>query len=215
VARYTAIADVSETLLTLVRDRLGDHLGTPAERQAAVALATPSVETVEGPVRIGFYLYGVAENGHLRGGDPTAVAGVADAPQRYALDLRYLLTAYPPQNTDDTTQAARSQQELLGQTVHLLHENAVLRGSELTDAPGGGDAGPSLSGDAELRLSVVPEPTETLTNIWNTFPDTPFQPSVAYLVGPVAIDAPEPEPIARRAEEKVDRYVDSDPEASP
>lgn len=218
MARHTAIADTGETLVTLLRDRLGETLGTPAEREVAVALATPSTTTIDSGVRVGLFLYGVSENGHLRAGETGQVDPVDGRRSRYALDLHYLLTVYPPTSENDPTRAARSQHALLGQTMDILHRNAVVRGSELRDSTTGGDAGASLSGDRELRLSVLPESAETVLNIWNTFPDTPYHPSVAYLVGPVAIDAPEPLPSAARVERERRAYhvleTDSSEEAT-
>lgn len=200
MARHLAIADVGVTLVELL-DQYVTNLS-----EGEIALVSPAEdEAKDGTVRLGLYLYRVAEDSELRNRPPRATETGAVEPAPYALTLYYLLTAYPPpvETNDSPTIRAISQHELLGRAMQVFHEHAVLRGPDLKDS--NEDVPPSLSEDSELRLSVEPDTTEQIANIWNTFPDVAYQPSVPYLVGPIRIDASDvvADP---RVREKTDAY---------
>jgi hypothetical protein len=200
MARHLAIADVGRTLI----DLLQAYVTTLNEDE--ISLASPAEsEAKDGTIRIGLYLYDVTENGHSRNDPPVPAEDGTTEPTPHALDLHYLLTAYPPPSNGQITPTARSinQHTLLGRAMQVLHEHAVLRGPDLHDA--NPDVPPSLSEDKELRLTVEPATSETVTNVWNTFPDVPYQPSVTYLVGPVRVTSDKPVG-GRRVEEKTDVY---------
>lgn len=200
MARHPAIADVGATLTKVLQE----YVVNLTETQ--IALVSPAeTETRDGTVRLGLYLYQVTENGELRNRPSRTTEDGTTEPAPYALDLHYLLTAYPPSPDDTNTPSARaeSQHLLLGRAMQVLHEHAVLRGSELRDANQA--VPPSLSEDRELRISVETDATETITNIWNTFPEAPFQPSIPYLVGPVVIEASDTV-VGSRVSRKTDVY---------
>lgn len=187
MARHTAIAEVGETLVGLLRDQLGPLVSNDDE----VALASPESVDAGDEIRLTLYLYRVTENGELRNQrhETPANGHGSVRPAPLALDLYYLLTAHPSVGTGDETDRTRTQHLVLGRAVQVLAENAVLRATDLYPT--------SLAEDRELHLSVYPEPMEEVTSIWNTFPDKPFEPSVAYVVGPVLVDATGDEPVDR------------------
>jgi hypothetical protein len=69
--------------------------------------------------------------------------------------------------------------------MRALRDVAVVRGSALRG-----------SLESELRISRGND-EETLMDVWSTFPETAYLPSVAYSVGPVSLGAGEPEPAGR------------------
>ena len=195
MARHTAIADAGETLVELLRAELEPLIANGDE----VALRSPKEVSNGDDVRLTLYLYRVAENGELRNQRRQAVANAPDRlqPAPLALDLYYLLTAHPSVGSSQETSRTRAQHLILGRAMQILQDNAVLRSTDLFDT--------SLAADRELHLSVYPERLEDVTSIWNTFADKPYEPSVAYIVGPVLIDSTEETPTAR-VEEAGRRY---------
>jgi hypothetical protein len=188
MAGDTVIADVGETLVGLLRGRLW---GSELADESKVALASPAALGADTDVRLSLFLYRVSENEHLRNTDWTEVktaAGTVDPERRrappMALDLYYLLTAYPSEGGSDETTKTRDQHRVLGRAMQVFRDNAVVTGSDLQG---------SLVADDELRLAMEPNPTEEMFNIWNTFEETPYQPSVAYVVGPVLVESREPD----------------------
>lgn len=179
MARHTAIAEVGETLVAILREQLGTLISNDDE----VALDSPEGVDPADEIRLTLYLYRVTENGELRNQNRQTVANHPDRlrPPPLALDLYYLLTAHPTMGTGDESDQTRIQHLVLGRAMQVLQDNAVLRATDLQPT--------SLAADRELHLSVYPEPMEEVTSIWNTFPNKPFEPSVAYVVGPVLVES--------------------------
>ena len=193
MAEYNAIAEVGHTLVDLLEDRMDDLLD-----RGDVALASPDDQGERGnDWRLTLYLYDVAENGHLANADRGDVApdtgAVPDSP--LVLDLQYLLTAHPTTGGNDGTQKTKEQHEVLGRAMQVFQDNAVLGGSDLRD---------SLTGEESLRISIERESLDTVMNVWNTFPDQPYQPSVAYLVTPVTVDSRRQTPVQQVVERTVE-----------
>jgi hypothetical protein len=172
-----AIADVGVSLVELLEDRI-ERLD-----RSDIALTTPGLHGERGnDWRLTLYLYDVSENDHLSGGERPAedpMTGVTpDRP--IFLDLRYLLTAHPATGGTDGTKKTKEQHKLLGRAIQVLRDNAVLQDSELSG---------SLAGEDEVKVSIERESFDAVINIWNTFPDAAYRPSVSYLVSPVAMDS--------------------------
>lgn len=192
---YGAIADVGETLVELLRDGVRDVVGDDA-----VVLASPETVGSGDGSRLTVYLYQVTQNDHARNDSPRGVDGTSDGGDPLVLDLYYLLTAHPPKpgggngppggggppgddESDppgtDWTSRTRTQHRVLGRAMQVLHDNPVLRGSDLV----------GLDSDTELRVSLGSPAPESVSAVWATFPETPFQPSVSYQVSPVEIES--------------------------
>jgi len=203
MASYTAIADVSETLRAMVRDRLAARDDVFSMDGEAVSLVAPDAVDADSETRLSLSLYRVEENAAMKNSelahstnDPT----VSQEPP-LALDLYYLVTAYPG-STGEGTAATVDQQRVLGVAMQTFHDNAVLSGKDLVG---------SLDADLELQISLVNASVDELSGLWSTVPDTAFQPSAVYHVGPVLIDSRQREevvPVTDR-ETTVDRTSDS------
>ena len=197
MAAYTAIADVSETLLALLRDRFAGRDDVFSMDGEAISLVAPDEVDADSETRLSLSLYRIEENAAMKNteahtGDPT----VAREPP-LALDLYYLVTAYPG-GTDGGTAATVDQQRVLGLAMQTFHDNAVLSEDDL---------GGSLDPDLELQISLVNASVDELSGLWSTVPDAAFKPSAVYHVGPVLIDSRQQEeivPVTER-ETTVDR----------
>lgn len=192
MAGYSAIADAGEAIVGMLRDRMDDLVD-----RNEVALASPGSTGTNDDARLTVYLYRVSENAHLinTGRQPVGHDQVRRPP--LALDLYYLLTAHSPGGNSDETAKTREQHAVLGRALQVMREDPVLRGSDLRG---------SLADGSELRISRVSmneQSMDELVSIWNTFGETPFQPSVSYLVSPVIIETTEEEPVQRVVERRL------------
>ncbi|EFM11334.1 conserved hypothetical protein [Paenibacillus curdlanolyticus YK9] len=169
MASDTAIADVGDSLLRLLREGMSDLV-----QPSSIVLLSPA--DVEGQnVSLTLFLYYIAENPHLKNDQPF---NGRDRPP-LALDLYYLLTAYTP--VQDIQQRTLEEQRVLGRAMRLLYDNSLLYGSRLQG---------SLRGtDETLRITMNPLPLTELTSIWHAIPKQHYRPSIGYVVSPVKLDS--------------------------
>lgn len=200
MADHTAIAAVSRTLRTLLRDRMAVN--------SAVTLAPPDIEVagVEG-ARVNLYLFQVLENAHLANQEipGTGHPGAYGRPP-LSLDLRYLMTTHSAIET--TADADLNAQTLLGDAMRVLHffGNRVDALSVTRAAAGTiGDPilDPALGGEYErVKLKLHPGSLEDITKIWSALAEENFRRSAVYEVKVVQIETTEParrpQPVQRR-----------------
>lgn len=171
----TAIRDVGQTLVELLRDNLVDGNGGLQEEQ--IVLLSPA-EAKTGGVRLTLFLYSIAPAAQLRNEMEIPGLGEGDEAVSQPLDLYFMLTVFAPAEGDDPTERSLESQLLLGQAMRVFFDHGTLTGSLLR-----GD----LPRDEELRLTLQPMTVEDLTKIWGVFPDTVLNTSVSYLVTPVRL----------------------------
>ena len=191
---YTAIEDVGRTLVALLRDRMGPDL---IDQDREIALSSPNDAGTGDGSRLTIYLYRVTENGHLKNAQRRDVDVGRERRTPLALDLYYLLTAHPSDGGRDGMERTEEQHRVLGRAMQVLYDNPLIRGSDLKG---------SLSGQPELQVSIDPQDMDEVMSIWSTFDETPFQPSVAYLVTPVLIESTREEEVARVVERRLEEY---------
>jgi len=181
VSSYLAINAVSAALRRLLWTAYaadtGPVRGLVADEQAIV-FDNPT-ETARNPSRrLSLWLYRITENEHMR----NMRVPLESAPDRVRsapmpLDLSYLVTPF--------TGSGESDQLLLGKTMQVLHDNAIVY---LRD---------DLDGVAEeLRILFGRLPIEEVTRIWEALRE-PYRLSVCYDVRVVRIDSTRVEPQAR------------------
>lgn len=177
MASYTAIADVGSTLVALLRDRTGDSIA-----DAEIALGSPADEGAGDDFRLTVYLYDVRENEHLsndraRPGSTGPPAGAA-----LVLDLHYLLTAHPKKKQPDVKRTTKSleQHEVLGRAMQIFADNAIVRRPDVDD---------DLVGEEPLTIATTSTERRDVLDVWGTFPDVPYLPSITFVVSPVVIDS--------------------------
>jgi hypothetical protein len=167
---------MSADMLMRVARALKDRIEAEDEVGAGkVVLGPPPLASakLEGP-RLGLFLYRIEPCADLRSCPrwlpPEKPGDIAVAQAALALDLRFLITAFAPE--DDTGIGA---------------EQLILLGGALRALEFGGPLGGDLLHDQVPRLSIEPLSTEELSRLWSLFPNTLFQTSVAVLVSPVWI----------------------------
>ena len=172
---YSVIADLSASLVDLLRDGLQDMVPTET-----VALLSPA-DVERQDVRLTLFLYSVSPNPNLRSAEMSVVSPKRHQAPPLWVDLRYLLTAHGSRQTADRTERSLEEQRILGRAMRLLFDAPVLSGSLLK----GGLAGSRESFRVVLQALAL----EDQTRIWATLSGAPMKPSAGYLVGPVAIDS--------------------------
>jgi hypothetical protein len=171
---YGTIADVGETLITLLRDNMSDLFPDPV---ASIALLSPA-DVEDQNIRLTLFLYSVLENPHLKNQEMRNLNPTQLAYPPLTLDLYYLLTAYAAtQNTDGTLDEHR----ILGRAMRIFYDNSILSGTILQG---------SLAGTSEeLRITSNAISLDDLTKIWSAFQEVGYRLSVSYLVTPANIDS--------------------------
>jgi hypothetical protein len=199
VSDFRAIEDAGVTMLSLLEDRMGRDPGAPESPErpitdAQIALVSPGevAETTRGnedPIRLSLFLYRVDPSEGLANQPRTQVDATTVRDPPLALDCYYLLTAYPGEGTQDPSTNRHQQHRVLGRAMQVLRDGAVIREGDLSGTL-----------RSPLHVSPVAQSMREVLDVWNTFEDRPFQPSVAYLVSPVEIDP--------AADREVDRVLE-------
>ena len=184
---FRAIAGVSRTLKTLLRDRM--------EETVNVTIAPPDVPVsgVSG-TRLNLYLYQVSENGSLKNQEILGQGhpGAYGHPP-LSLDLHYLITAYSGSET--AADADLQAQLILGDAMRVLHDFPIVtEGLKITNqAPGQVETtilDPSLVGEFErIKITLHPATLEDFSKLWTALPQANFRRSVAYQVSVVQIES--------------------------
>ena len=161
----TAIAEVGEALITLLRD----NMGIP---QATIMLVSPGEIEANDNVRLSLFLYQVRENAYLRNQDMEQIDSTHLRYPPLPLELYYMLTAYPSSGITDRTERTEEEHRILGKAIQILYDNIILTIS-----------------DYELRITLNTMSLDDMTKIWTTFQGKSYRPSACYLVTPVYIDS--------------------------
>jgi hypothetical protein len=140
----------------------------------------------------------------MRNDDPALPEGTSQPDEPLRLDLRYLLTTYPSKGGSDETANTKAQHMVLGRAMQVLQDESILTGSVLEG---------SFGGDESLYVSILPRTREEIVDIWSTFTDEPYQPSVAYLVTPVVVESTRQKPFERVLEFEADMYAAEEADA--
>jgi hypothetical protein len=187
MAGFLAIAGVSATLRSLLRDRM--------EQPVTVTIAPPDV-TVAGVNgrRVNLYLYQLSENGALKNQDIPGRGHPADYGRPpLSLDLHYVVTAYGASETG--VDADLEAQQILGDAMRVLHEFPIVSD---TLHEGDDPAQPrildaSLVGEFErVKITLQPTGLDEFSKIWTALPQANFRRSVAYQVSVVQIESRQP-----------------------
>lgn len=184
---YAVIAETSEVLVELLRDRIERRTNAITVDRSTITLASPNNIEEDDDVRLSLYLYSVGKNDALntRARTYNKEEEIATEPP-LALDLNYLLTAYPAGGNGDLTPETFDQHRLLGLAVQTLHDNGVVDGEEF----GGRQF------DEDVSITLQTETTEEVMDIWfNAVGEKPYHLSVAYTASPILVDS--------RAEEEI------------
>ena len=170
---FNPLGDVGETL----RSILHEGMGTLEVSDEQIALASPE-QFEPDEVGLSVHLYHLREDAHLANErDLGPLSGESARP--LVLQLYYLITAHPPNGETVETGDTISQHQILSKAVRTLHEHSIVSGSRLS-----GDFPP----ETELHITIDADATDHVMDVWGSFQDTPYLPSVSYVVSPVVIE---------------------------
>jgi len=193
---FRALAGISSTLRTLLRDRME----LPAQvtlDNLLVTISTPHAENPPqaGPAtetpRVNLFMYQVSENGALKNQDLRASPGAYGNPP-LSLNAHYLVTAYGATQESNSSFVNESQaQQLLGSAMRVLHDFPIITDSLVTVRS---PLGQTILHDSlrrqfeKIKICLDPLSLEDLTKIWTSL-TIPYRLSAAYSVSVVQIES--------------------------
>jgi hypothetical protein len=171
---YTVIADLGDSLVSLLFTELhaDPQISGLIDSADRISLESPADLENNNSVRMSMYLYRILENPYMKNRFPVEGTGGKQRKAPLTLDLYYLLT--PMVGTP------REQQIVLGKTMQILYDRAILEGPDLSGALG-------MSGD-EVRLVLNPVSLEELTRVWQAL-EIPYRLSVCYIARVMIVDS--------------------------
>lgn len=176
MAAFGVIADVTDTLVGVLDDALSSLFAPPAP-QALVHDLQGTVPT--NPPTLAVFLYEITEDAHSRNRpmrrEPLP-GGVRTSLPPMAINLRYLIVPYAGDR--------QTEQRMVGRTMQVLYENAVLAGPFLR-----GSAAPDglVGSAAQLATTLDPLSLEERTRVWHAV-QQPYRMSLSYQVRVANID---------------------------
>ena len=205
MSTYQAIGGVSETLKTLLEDRM--ELPADAVNLFRVSIGPPRPETQvnvdmpEAP-RANLFLYRALESGNLKNQEiPGHGNASAYGFPPLSLDLHFLVTAYGTREIQGHYNETLAH-FLLGSAMRVLHDFPVIAESLQTVRPPVGTQilHESLRGSFErVKLTFEPVSLEDLAKIYTAL-TLPFRVAAAYNVSVIQIDSQRPRQFPRRVQ---------------
>ncbi|MEB3242336.1 MAG: DUF4255 domain-containing protein [Cyanobacteriota bacterium] len=168
-----SIAGTSDTLVSLLRQRLEDRLG-PGRDGFEVELFRSADFTGSPRNKVSLLLYRVDVDEARRLGRTPAAPPLQPAVEWLGVELSYLLTVWG--NT-----SAIGEHRMLQHCMEILQEFAIVSGPWLS-------AGYSWEPEDALRISLASLNHEDMMRLWDGF-DLPYQLSTSYLVRTVRLGA--------------------------
>jgi len=195
---YRALAGVSATLRTLLRDRMELPPGFTGDR-IPISIGTPTAppeQTTGEPVaegaRLNIFLYQVQEHAQLKNYDlPGQGAPLAYGKPPLSLHLNLMLTAYGSEVEEENGLNETVAQYVLGSAMRVLHDYPTITAQmqTLREPIGQPILHESLhNADETIKLSLDPISLEDLTKVWTAL-TIPYRLSVAYAVSVVQIES--------------------------
>jgi len=192
MAKYNAIAQVSNALIELLQTAMTGREDVISLDRNEIVLSSPDNVGSNADTRLSLYLYNIERSKHQEAATITE-SNTRQAPS-LALNLHYLLTAYPTTSGANETTNMQDQHNAPGLAMQVLHDNSVLTDEHLDK---------SFETDTHMTISMNADSEGSVSRIWNSFQNVPRYPSVTYEVGPVRIDSRREEPVHRVREKTV------------
>ena len=171
---YGVIAALGDSLVSVLFSELNldPQISGLIDSEDRISLQSPADLESNNSVRLSMYLYRILENPYLKNRFSVDGTGGKQRKPPLTLDLYYLLT--PMLGTP------REQQIVLGKTMQILYDRAILQGADLSNGLG-------TSGE-EVRLVLNPVSLEELTRVWQAL-EIPYRLSVCYIARVVIVDS--------------------------
>jgi hypothetical protein len=177
VPDFSVIADVSETLRTVLTD--GFTVLGGAQPPIAVLHDLAPGQIATNPPRLTLFLFEVTEDATLRNRHPLqglVPPSLSLQKPPMALLLRYLMTPWSGDRVTD--------QRILGRTLQILYDDAIINGPQLQ----GGLAGTNQA----LKLKLTPIDLDDRARVWFSV-QRPYRLSLIYEVRVVNLESVEQE----------------------
>jgi hypothetical protein len=174
MSEYTVVAELGDSLVSVLFSELNadPQISGLIDSEDRISLESPADLESNNSVRLSMYLYRILENPYMKNRFPVeGTAGKLRKPP-LTLDLFFLLT--PLVGTP------REQQIVLGKTMQILYDRAILEGPDLSGSLG-------TSGE-DIRLVLNPVSLEELTRVWQAL-EMPYRLSVCYTARVVIVDS--------------------------
>ena len=111
---YTALSNVGETLIELLREKMQELI--PVD---SISLVSPGEIEGKDNIRLSIFLYHVEENIYLKNQEMEKIgSSVLKAPP-LTLDLYYMVTSYPSPGIQDRTDRTREEHSILGKAMQV------------------------------------------------------------------------------------------------
>jgi hypothetical protein len=171
---YTVIADLGDSLVSVLFSELNSdpQISGLIDSEDRISLESPADLENNNSVRLSMYLYRILENPYMKNRFPVEGTGGKLRKPPLTLDLYYLLTPL--------VGSPREQQIVLGKSMQILYDRAILQGGDLSDGLG-------TSGE-EIRLVLNPVSLEELTRVWQAL-EISYRLSVCYIARVVIVDS--------------------------
>lgn len=193
MADYNAIADISKSLLEILREEITAREDVISLDPTDIILGSPNDVSSDSDTRLSLYLYKVDKSGHQYR-QTVDDEGIQQAPP-LSLNLHYLLTAYPSNSSANEMTNMSDQHNALGLAMQVFHDNATLETESMDE---------QTDESRQLSISMEAEAENKISRIWDSFQDVPLYPSVTYQVGPVLIESRRREQVHRVREREVE-----------
>lgn len=171
MADYTVIAEVGDTLVSLLREHLVPDVVTQAEN---IGLATP---TDRGNLALCLFLYNVTESGIQRETQMVPRGQNAQQFPPMTIRLEYLMTAY---SNAELGVRANEEARVMGRAMQVFYDYSVVRGNLLK--------GSLRESNEQLRINNRNLSIAEISDVW-LFKDVPYRLSMAYSIGPIYVNS--------------------------
>ena len=185
MSTYKAIAGVSSSLKTLLRDRMTEI--------ADITVAPPDVKVdFATGRRVNLYLYHMNENPYLKNQEISGEGypGAYGHPP-LSLNLHYIFTAFGASDTGPD--ADMEAQQILGDAMRVLHDFSIVTSDlveEKKPIPKPPILDPTLLGEFEqIKITFQPAAVDEISKIWTALPNVNFRRSVLYEVSVVQVQS--------------------------
>jgi hypothetical protein len=171
---YSVIAELGDSLVSGLFAELNadPQIRGLIDSEDRISLESPAALENNNSVRLSIYLYRIVEDSYTKNRFPVPGTGGKQRKPPLTLDLYYLIT--PLVGTP------REQQIVLGKTMQVLYDHAILESSDLTGSLG-------ASGE-EIRLILNSVSLEELTRVWQAL-EIPYRLSVCYIARVAIVDS--------------------------
>lgn len=171
---YTVMADVGDSIVKLLWDEMQNdpQVNALIDNQNRISLQSPFELSNNNAVRLSIYLYRIVEDPYTKNQYGVPGTGLKTRRPPLTLDLYYLVTPL--------LGAPREQQIVLGKTMQVLYDRAILSGADLVG---------SLAGSEDaIRIVLNPVSLEETTRVWHAL-EMSYRLSMCYAVRVALVDS--------------------------